>query len=70
MRWIVGGSALLMAALAFYVLMTAGANDREPAAPSKQRAADREASRSQEALDDIDAGSREAMRDLLREAGE
>ncbi len=70
LRWIVGGSALLMAALALYVLMNAGANDREPAAMSKPRAADREASRSQEALDDIDAGSREAMRDLLREAGE
>lgn len=69
LRWLVGGSALLLAGLALYVLMTVGGNDREPAV-SKDRAGDREADRSREALDDIDAESREAMRDLLREAGE
>ena len=69
LRWIVGGSALLLAGLALYVLLTASGNDREPAV-SKERAGDREAGRSREALDDIDAKSREAMRDLLREAGE
>jgi hypothetical protein len=75
LRWIVGVSALLVAVLALYVLMTAGGDDRGPAL-SASRLGDTEAKRdaeadgSREALDDIDAGSRKAMRDLLREAGE
>ena len=59
-RWIVGAGAVLIGAVAFYVLMNGGV--REPAV--KGRAAG-----NQPALDDIDAESRAAMRDLLREAG-
>jgi len=69
LRWIVAGSALLMAALALYVLMSDGGRDQQPAV-SREAVGDREAGRSREALDDIDAESREALRDLLREAGE
>ena len=60
LRWIVGVGALVVAALAFYVLMNAGS-------PSSgiDGAAD-----SQPALDEIDAKSRAAMRELLRDAGE
>ena len=58
MRWIVGAGALLVAAIAFYVLLNVGSPD---AASRSER---------QPALDDIDAESRAAMRELLREAGE
>ena len=54
LRWIVGAGALLVAAAAFYVLLNVGSPDRgEEIAP---------------ALDDIDAKSRAAMRELLRAA--
>lgn len=52
LRWIVGAGALLVAALALYVLMNVGG---EPEAIEP-------------ALDDIDAESRAAMRELLRDA--
>lgn len=58
-----GGGALLLAGLALYLLLSTGGSDREPAV-SRERTNEREA------LDDIDAESREAMRDLLRDAGE
>jgi hypothetical protein len=58
-RWIVGAGAVLIGAVAFYVLMNGGG--REPAA-------ERPVEGNQPALDDIDAESRAAMRDLLREA--
>ena len=58
-RWIIGLGALLVAGIAMYLVL-AGA-DR----PSSETL--REIS--QPALDDIDAKSRSAMRDLLREAG-
>ena len=57
-RWLVGGGALLVAVIAFYVLLHGG-NDRDPEAARELRSP---------ALDDIDEGSREAMRDLLRKA--
>jgi len=60
-RWIVGVSALGLAIIAIYVLMNGGGG-RSDADPSGQRA--------QPVLDDIDAESREAMRDLLRDAGD
>jgi len=57
-RWIVVGGALLVALIAFYVLFSGG-NDRDPEATRELRSP---------ALDDIDEGSRSAMRDLLRKA--
>ena len=55
-RWIVGAGALVVAAIALYVLLNVGGSDgRLPV-------------RHEPALDDIDAESRAAMRDLLREA--
>jgi hypothetical protein len=59
-RWIVGAGAVLIGAAAFYVLMNGAGG--EPAV-------DRPVEGNQPALDDIDAESRAAMRDLLREAG-
>ena len=54
-RWIVAAGALLVAVAAFYVLLNVGGSGSSGTA--------------QPALDDIDAESRAAMRDLLREAG-
>ena len=54
-RWIVAAGALLVAVVAFYVLLNVGGAGSSGGA--------------QPALDDIDAESRAAMRDLLREAG-
>jgi len=59
-RWIVGLGALLVAAVALYLLMTG----TKPGSGSETMM---EISRP--ALDDIDAKSRSAMRDLLRETG-
>jgi hypothetical protein len=56
-RWLVGLAALLLAALALYVL-TIG----KPPASSKPT--------QQSAMDEIDAKSRAAMREFLREQGE
>ena len=56
-RWLVGLAALLLAALALYVLMIG-----KPPASSKQTL--------QPAMDEIDAQSRAAMREFLREQGE
>ena len=52
LRWVVGAGALLVAAIALYVLMNVG-GEPDPTEP---------------ALDDIDAQSRAAMRELLRDA--
>jgi hypothetical protein len=57
-RWLVGGGALLVAILALCVLLSGG-NDRDPQVARELRSP---------ALDDIDEGSRSAMRDLLRKA--
>ena len=80
-RWVIGAGALLVAALAFYVLMQGGGSARltsQSSASLSGQASSREAKNGAEsmperntpALDDIDAESRAAMRDLLREAGE
>lgn len=58
-RGVIGVGALLLAAVALYVLLDRDA-DRAPESAQEQ---------GRQALDDIDAKSREAMRDLLREAG-
>ncbi|MBW2500739.1 MAG: hypothetical protein JRF61_25940 [Deltaproteobacteria bacterium] len=55
-RWIVGLGALGLAVVALYVLL--GTQQETPPV------------RSEPAMDEIDAESREAMRELLREAGE
>ena len=64
-RWFVGGGALLVACVALYVLLRVGG-------PSNHDRADDHAASTRElrepALDDIDAKSRKAMRDLLRQA--
>ena len=62
-RWIVGVSAIGMAILAIYVLMNGGGGQSTSDVPRGE-------SPQQPALDDIDAKSREAMRDLLRDAGD
>jgi hypothetical protein len=54
-RWIVGGGALLIAGAALFTLLSAGSGSPGGAATP--------------ALDDIDADSRKAMRELLRDAG-
>ena len=56
-RWLVGLGALLIAALAFYVLMIG----KPPESSNQMR---------RPAMDEIDAESRAAMRELLRETGE
>ena len=56
-RWLVGLGALLVAALALYVLTV----QRSPGSLEETL---------QPAMDEIDAESRAAMRELLREAGE
>jgi hypothetical protein len=61
LRWIVSLSAIGMAILTIYVLMNNGGGKARPDAAGQ---------RTQQSLDDIDAESREAMRDLLRDAGE
>jgi hypothetical protein len=53
-RWIVVTGALLVAAAAFYLLIRGGGDAATPRSP---------------AMDDIDAESRAAMRELLRDAG-
>jgi hypothetical protein len=58
MRWFVGGGALLVAAIALYVLLNGG-QDRDPKSARELRGP---------ALDEIDDDSRSAMRDLLRQA--
>ena len=63
MRWIVGAGALLVAAGAFYVLMNSGG-------PVDRRGDESLPPLSKPALDEIDAESRAAMRELLRDAGE
>jgi hypothetical protein len=60
MRWIIGAGSLLVAGVAFYVLMNVGSAGELPNGPV----------RSGPALDEIDAESRAAMRELLRDAGE
>ena len=59
-RWVVGVGALLLALAALFVLLSGGElrPGMEPIEGSSP------------ALDDIDARSRAAMRDLLREAGD
>lgn len=52
-RWIVSLGALLVAGVAFYVLLSGGGNREKRLEP---------------ALDDIDAESRAAMRRVLRDA--
>jgi len=59
-RWVVVVGALVVALAAFYVLMRGAPVD----APRRAN------ERSGPALDDIDAKSREAMRELLRDADE
>jgi hypothetical protein len=59
-RWIIGLGALLVAGIAFYLVL-AGAGQ-----PSSETLMEI----SQPALDDIDAKSRSAMRDLIRQAGQ
>jgi len=54
-RWLVGGGALLIAGAALFLLLSAGSGTPEGSASP--------------ALDDIDAESRKAMRELLRDAG-
>lgn len=57
MRWIVGLGGLLVAGIALWLLTSGGAGeDPRTAGPPP--------------LDDIDAKSRAAMRELLREQGE
>ena len=58
MRWLVGGGALLVAAIALYVLLNGGP-DRDSKSAREVRGP---------ALDEIDDDSRSAMRDLLRQA--
>jgi len=60
-RWIVAAGSLLVAVVAFYVLLNLGGVGSSGSVGSSGGA--------QPALDDIDAESRAAMRDLLREAG-
>jgi hypothetical protein len=55
-------SALGVAILAIYVLVKGGGGHSTPIAPEEPA--------QQRALDDIDAKSREAMRELLRDAGD
>lgn len=62
-RWIVGLGALLVAAVALYLLLTGTSPG------TKARDSETLSEISQPALDDIDAKSRSAMRDLLRETG-
>jgi len=61
-RWFVGIGALLMALLALYVLTRGvpGAGEQRSASPGGA---------SSPAMDEIDAQSREAMREILRDAG-
>lgn len=63
LRWIVTIGALGLAGAAMYVLFFAegGVGDRLPVIPPASEGP---------ALDEIDAKSRAAMRDLLREAGD
>ncbi len=60
-RWLVGGGALLVAAIALYVLLNGdqARNDHDLESARELRAP---------ALDDIDEDSRSAMRKLLRRA--
>jgi hypothetical protein len=60
MRWIIGAGSLLVAGVAFYVLMNVGSAGELPNGPVRPGPA----------LDEIDAESRAAMRELLRDAGE
>ena len=60
-RWVVAAGSLLVAVVAFYVLLNVGGAGSSRSAVSSGGA--------QPALDDIDAESRAAMRDLLRAAG-
>jgi hypothetical protein len=58
-RWSIVGAALLVALVAIYLLL-AGQGAEVPT---------RSATSTQPALDDIDEKSRDAMRELLRDAG-
>jgi hypothetical protein len=58
-RWLIGLGALMVAGVALYLVL-AGAGQPNSATLMEI---------SQPALDDIDAKSRSAMRELLREAG-
>ena len=60
-RWVVAAGSLLVAVVAFYVLLNVGGVGSSGGTVSSGGA--------RPALDDIDAESRAAMRDLLREAG-
>ncbi|MEZ7978241.1 MAG: hypothetical protein QMC74_00905 [Myxococcota bacterium] len=66
-RWIVAAGALLVAVVAFYVLLNVGGVGSSSSAVSTGGTVS--SGGAQPALDDIDAESRAAMRDLLREAG-
>ena len=61
MRWIVTIGALAVAGGAIYVLLFAEGGERLPVIPPESEGP---------ALDKIDAKSRAAMRDLLREAAD
>ncbi len=60
-RWVVGVGALLLASVAVFVLLTWNGSDDGGPGPSHEGAAP--------PLDDIDARSRAALRQLLRESG-
>ena len=66
-RWIVAAGSLLVAVVAFYVLLNVGGVGSSSSAVSSGGTVS--SGGAQPALDDIDAESRAAMRDLLREAG-
>jgi hypothetical protein len=67
MRWIVGAGALLVAAVAFYLLLNGRSGSDFFGNPTGDFRGT--ASSSEPALDEIDAESRAAMRELLRNAG-
>ena len=69
-RWAVGLSALLMAAIAFYVLLMTGGGPGRDAGSARESVGNARPDRAADSLDHIDAKSREAMRDLLRDAGD
>ena len=66
-RWVVGGGALLVAGIALYVLLHGGGGPSHPDSRNPERSSGHAELRDP-ALDDIDAKSRKAMRDLLRDA--
>ena len=67
-RWLVGIGALVIAGLAFYVLIVAKPLSIDPDQKRKAKAAP--SARTAPAMDQIDSESRDAMRDLLRKEDE